>query len=214
MMGPVPLQLAAVAGLWLCAVLLVRFPRTLFTEAGERRPSNRVEVGLMLVLAAVGVAAFFSGLGRGIESRFAFALATMVLAAVVYSDFSFLVIPDLYSVVLLLVAVLAPWRFSLQEALFGALVCGGLLAILAFIWRSMTHVEGLGFGDVKLAAVVGALLGAQPGLFAISVSAGVAAVLALLVRAIRRDKEAEMLVPYGAALGLAAAAFLARGMVL
>jgi prepilin signal peptidase PulO-like enzyme (type II secretory pathway) len=211
-MGAEPLQLAAVAGLVLCAVLLVRIPRALFTEAAEQKPSPRVEVGLMLALTAVGVAALFSGLGRGEEARFAFALAAMVLAAVVYSDFSFLVIPDLYSVVLLLIAVLAPWRFSLQEAMFGALVCGGLLAILAFIWRTFTSVEGLGFGDVKLAAVIGALLGAQPGLFAISVSAAIAAVLALLVRAVRRDKDAEMLVPYGAALALAAAAFLARGM--
>ncbi len=212
-MGPEPLQLAAVAGLWLCAVLLVRFPRALFTEAAEQRPSNRVEVGLMLVLAAVGVAGFFSGLGHGVEARFAFALVVMTLAAVVYSDFSFLIIPDLYSLVLLLIAVLAPWRFSLQEAMFGAVVCGGLLAILAFVWHRMTNVDGLGFGDVKLAAVAGALLGAQPGLFAISISAAVAVVLALLVRLFRRDKDAEMLVPYGAALALATAAFLARGLV-
>jgi leader peptidase (prepilin peptidase)/N-methyltransferase len=211
-MGPGPLQLAAVSGLWLCAVLLVRFPRALFTEAAEERPSNRVEVSLMLVLAAVGLAAFFSGLGRGVEARFAFALAIMTLAAVVYSDFSFLVIPDLYSLVLLLIAVLAPWRFSLQEAMFGAVVCGGLLAVLAFVWHRVTSVDGLGFGDVKLAAVAGALLGAQPGLFAISVSAAVAVVLALLVRVFRRNKEAEMLVPYGAALALATAAFLARGI--
>lgn len=212
-MGPEPLQLAAVAGLWLCAVLLVRFPRALFAEVGEQRPSSRVEVGLMLVLAAVGVAGFFSGLGRGVEARFAFALAIMTLAAVVYSDFSFLIIPDLYSLVLLLIAILAPWRFSLQEAMFGAVVCGGLLAILAFVWHRMTSVDGLGFGDVKLAAVTGALLGAQPGLFAISVSAAVAVVLALLVRLVRRRKDEEMLLPYGAALALATAAFLARGMV-
>jgi prepilin signal peptidase PulO-like enzyme (type II secretory pathway) len=212
-MDPAPLQLAAVAGLWLCAVLLVRFPRALFTEAAAERPSNKVEFSLMLVLAAVGVAAFFCGLGRGVEGRFAFALAIMTLAAVVYSDFSFLIIPDLYSLALLLIAVLSPWRFSLQEAMFGAVVCGGLLAVLAFLWHRLTSVDGLGFGDVKLAAVTGALLGAQPGLFAISISAAVAVVLALLVRLVRRDKDDEMLVPYGAALALATAGFLARGMV-
>jgi prepilin signal peptidase PulO-like enzyme (type II secretory pathway) len=211
-MGPGPLQLAAVAGLVLCAALLVRIPRALFTEAAEQRPSNRVEVSLMLVLAAVGVVGFFSGLGRGVEARFAFALALMTFAAVVYSDFSFLVIPDLYSLVLVLLAALAPWRFSLQEAMFGALVCGGLLAVLAFLWHRLTSVEGLGFGDVKLAAVTGALLGAQPGLYAISASAAVAVVLALIVRAVRRNKDEEMLVPYGAALALAAAGFLARGL--
>ena len=204
---------AAIAALLACAALLVRIPRALFAEAAEQRPSLKAEMALAAIIAGAGVAAYFTGVGHTVEGRFAFGLAVMVFAGVVYSDFSFLIIPDLYSAVLVLVAAFAPWQFTLQEALFGALVCGGLLAVLAYVWRRMTEVEGMGLGDVKLAAAMGALLGAQPGLLAISVSAAVAVVLTLLVRLVRRAPAAAPLVPSGAALAIASAAFLARGMI-
>jgi leader peptidase (prepilin peptidase)/N-methyltransferase len=173
-----------------------------------------MEAILILALGGVGLVTYFSGLGRSVEGRMALSIVMMTFAAVVYSDFSFLVIPDLYTVIILLLSFLAPWKFAPQEAALGLLVCGGLLAILSFLWQRLTEVEGLGFGDVKLAGAVGALLGAQPGLFAIAASAFGALILALIARKLRPPKDDEpLLVPYGAALALASAAFLAKGMV-
>jgi leader peptidase (prepilin peptidase)/N-methyltransferase len=208
-----PTPWVALVGVVICAILLVRIPRALFTEAAEQKPSRRLEAALVLVIACAGLAAYFSGLGRTVEGRFAFSLAIMTFAGVVYSDISFLVIPDLYSAVLVGLSFLAPWKYAPQEALLGLFVCGGLLAVLSFLWHRFTNVEGLGFGDVKLAAAMGALLSAQPGLFAISASAAGALVLALIFKGLRRTSPDEPpLVPYGAALALASAAFLAKGM--
>jgi prepilin signal peptidase PulO-like enzyme (type II secretory pathway) len=206
-------QLTALAGIIACAVLLVRMPRTLFTEISGAKPSLRTEAILILALGCVGLAAYFSGLGRSVEGRAALAVALMTLAAVVYSDFSFLAVPDLYSLMIVLLAWLAPWKYGPQEAAFGLLVCGGLVAILAFLWQRFTQAEGFGLGDVKLAGAVGALLSAQPGLFALAAAAVLAVAYALIFRKARLPEDGEPArVPYGAALALASAVLLAKGM--
>lgn len=213
-------MLAAVA---VAAYLLIRIPRTLFTEAAGAAPPARLEWGLVAILGLAGAAAYVAFGGHTPYARLAFALAAMVLAGVVYSDFSFLVIPDLYSLIIAILAVLAPWKLPLGEALLGAVLCGGLLGGLAFIWRTLRGADGLGFGDVKLAAALGGLLGAQSGLLAISVSAALVAVLALAARALSRrrkkkanpwaEPEEQPMIPYGAALALGGMAFLTGGLL-
>ncbi|RYF09937.1 MAG: prepilin peptidase [Deltaproteobacteria bacterium] len=143
------------------------------------------------------------------------ALAAMTFAAVVYADFSYRVAPDLYCTVIAAVAVLAPWRLGLGEIGVGVLICAGLLAGLAFIWRTLRSGDGIGGGDVKLAAAVGAMLGPQMGLFALSLSAALVVIVALLARLVRKpaDSDEPPLLPYGAALALAGMAFLANSLL-
>jgi leader peptidase (prepilin peptidase)/N-methyltransferase len=81
------------------------------------------------------------------------------------------------------------------------------LAGVAWAFHRRTDVEGMGFGDVKLAAAVGALLGPLTGLYAIAASAIVASLIGLAWRRLRKG-EGPMLIPYGAALALAAGMFL------
>ena len=206
-------ELAALAGIIACALLLVRAPRALFTELRGAKPSRRTEAILILALGCVGLAAYFSGLGRDVEGRAALAIALMTLTAVAYSDFSFLAVPDLYNLMIALLAFLAPWKYGPQEAAFGLLVCGGLVAILAFLWQRFTEVEGFGLGDVKLAGALGGLLSAQPGLFALAAAALMAVVYAMIFRKTRPPDDGEpSRLPFGAALALASAALLAKGM--
>src|SRR5450756_392941 len=47
------------------------------------------------------------------------------------------------------------WR----DALIGALAGGGLLSLVAWGYERIRHQEGLGFGDVKMLAMIGAFLG-------------------------------------------------------
>jgi len=63
---------------------------------------------------------------------------------------------------------------GLQDSLEGAAACFGLM-------YAVYHVAGGGAGDVKLATVIGALLGARLGLFALALTYVVAGVTAFLV---------------------------------
>jgi leader peptidase (prepilin peptidase)/N-methyltransferase len=205
-------HLAALAALAAAAWLAVRVPRRLFTEAGEGAPDRKLEWGLVAGLAVFGVAVFEATGALTVPGRLVLALCAILLCAVVYADLTYLIIPDLYSAALFIAALAAPWRLPLVDALIGAAIAGALLFAVSWAWRRFAAVEGLGFGDVKLAAAIGALLGAQAGLLAISLSAGLAAVLVYGLRLVR-GREVAPLVPYGAALALAGGGFLAAGVL-
>ena len=56
---------------------------------------------------------------------------------------------------------------SVIESLVGAAICALLLFAIGEIYFRLRRVEGMGFGDVKLMAMVGAFLGTKLGLFVI-----------------------------------------------
>jgi leader peptidase (prepilin peptidase)/N-methyltransferase len=57
-----------------------------------------------------------------------------------------------------LCSFLVPW-VSWQESLSGILLGGGSLLGIALGYELLPGKEGMGFGDVKLLAMLGALLG-------------------------------------------------------
>jgi leader peptidase (prepilin peptidase)/N-methyltransferase len=118
-----------------------------------------VEVlGAILTLLAVGLA---SSAWEAIVST-ALALA---LLAVFFIDLEFGIIPDVITlpgaILGLLWALMAFGATSLPDALLGVLVGGGGLLLIAGTYRLLTGREGLGMGDVKLMAMLGAFLGWQ-----------------------------------------------------
>jgi leader peptidase (prepilin peptidase)/N-methyltransferase len=205
-------HLWAIAAVAVAAWLLVRVPRRLFTEAAEEAPDRKLEWALAAALAVVGVAVLETMGAMPVFGRLSLALCAMVLAAVVYADLTYLVIPDLYSAALAVAALAAPWRLPFIDILTGAAIAGALLLVVALAWRRLTRVDGIGYGDVKLAAATGALLGAHPSLLAISLSAALAALLVYGLR-LAKGRQVAPLVPYGAALAMAGAGFLGAGFL-
>jgi len=199
---------------WAIALMLaaglVLAPRPLFAEAGEAKPSRRLEMTLVAVLAIVGSIAFYALPAHTTGVGLTLAAALMVLAAVTYSDIRYLVIPDLYSVALALLAFIGPLALDFWPAVFGGLISGGLLALVAWAWRQSTEIEGLGFGDVKLAAALGALLGAEQSMWTIALSALAAGAVAVAISYFKkRPADAgPVLIPYGAALSAVGGALL------
>ena len=76
------------------------------------------------------------------------------------------------------VAGVAPpsWAASLTESLVAAAVFGGLLLLLAETFYRLRGVDGLGRGDVKLIAMLGAFLGASMTLLVLLAASLVATV--------------------------------------
>ncbi len=92
---------------------------------------------------------------------------------------------------------------SLLDALLGALAGGGLLYLIGELYYLLRHQEGMGFGDVKMMAMVGVFLGPKLTLFTIfmaSVIGALAGGLFLLVS----KKESNYELPFGTFLGFSA----------
>ena len=86
----------------------------------------------------------------------------MALLAITMIDWDHRIIPDQIS--LSFIAVGLAWSFfnpglSLLSSAAGALAGGGSLWLVGILYRKMRKAEGMGGGDVKLMAMIGAFLG-------------------------------------------------------
>ncbi|MGA2184350.1 MAG: prepilin peptidase [Bryobacteraceae bacterium] len=92
---------------------------------------------------------------------------------------------------------------SLGEAVLGAAVSSLVLWLLRWTYEKVRHREGLGLGDVKMVAMMGAFLGLQGVLFTIMVGSILGSVVGLGFILIARKDAATYELPYGSFLGMA-----------
>lgn len=150
------------------------------------------------------------GLSWAFAAAFLFAAA---LVAVTFIDLDHQIIPDVITLPGMPLGFLAgvfglglPWG----EALLGLLLGGGCLWLVAEGYALATKREGMGGGDIKLLAMMGAFLGWKALPFLLLVSSLAGAVVGLTVM-IAQGKDMKYALPFGPFLSLAAVAYLFVG---
>jgi leader peptidase (prepilin peptidase) / N-methyltransferase len=96
------------------------------------------------------------------------------------------------------------------ESLLGVLLGGGLFFLIAFIYEKWSGREGLGGGDVKLLAMMGAWQGYQSILLIIVLSSAIGSIVGIGLM-IAQGKNLKTAIPFGPFLALAAALCLFWG---
>ena len=91
---------------------------------------------------------------------------------------------------------------TLLESVTGAAVGAGVLLVIALAYKLIRKVEGMGMGDVKMMAMLGAVVGWEP-LFPLFLLASVAGAVIGLFIAARSESRMQVAVPFGVFLGLA-----------
>ncbi len=136
------------------------------------------------------------------------ALWGFLLVALLWIDFDFKLLPDVLTwpgMALGLAATLLAMgpRDGALHALFGVVTGSGILWLLAWAWIVFRRIEGMGGGDVKLAAMFGVVLGWQLTLLTLFVAslAGSLWGVALMLRG-RGGMKSEL--PFGTLLAPAA----------
>jgi leader peptidase (prepilin peptidase) / N-methyltransferase len=153
--------------------------RTCQAPISARYPLVEAATGGLAVLA-------FARLGPTPIAAVAFAF-TAALLLITFIDLDHRFIPDEISlpgiIVGLAASFLPGWTVPPTDALFGVLLGGGILWAVAWGYERMTGVEGMGFGDVKLLAMIGAFLGWQaiPGVLVVASIAGSIAGIAVML---------------------------------
>lgn len=103
--------------------------------------------------------------------------------------------------------------FSLLSSVMGAIVGGGFIWGVGALWKLLRGYEGMGFGDVKLMAMVGAFLGAATTLVVIFTASLMGSVLGLATIAVvyfkRRGRYVKSLGEQNGSLRARKAAFIA-----
>lgn len=173
----------------------------------------RISLRYPLVEAATGAAfaAFLLLHGPGLRLLVDWALAA-ALIAVIFIDLDHHIIPNsitLPGIALgLLLALFAPQvGVSFRDALLGAAAVGGSMWALSAGYEWLRGRIGLGMGDVKLVAMLGAFLGLQGALGALLVGSLLGLVyggIMIAAKGTGRDTH----IPYGPALAIGGLVFL------
>ncbi len=132
------------------------------------------------------------------------ALFAALLVALAGIDVDHMILPDRITLPgLALALVIQPWLGwgSLAGGIAGALLGAGLLLALSGLWELAKGVEGMGLGDVKMLAMIGALLGVR-GVLVTLVVASLAGSLTGLVLLARGSIELSGKLPFGLFLAL------------
>jgi leader peptidase (prepilin peptidase)/N-methyltransferase len=138
----------------------------------------------------------------------AFGISWHALAAVAFGclllalagiDLEHFLLPDVLTLPALaaglLLSLRADW-ITPRQALLGAALGGGGLWLLAQLWLLLRHEEGMGLGDVKMLAMVGAFLGWQGVIVTVFLGSLVGAIVGLtLIAAGRLDLGSRL--PFG-----------------
>lgn len=125
-------------------------------------------------------------------------LSFSVMICVFFCDFDNMEIPDEFQLALLIlgiVSLLSP-NVDIQSKVFGFLVGGGFFALFALLFYLVRKKEGLGFGDIKLMAVLGLLLGLKSTIITIIISSILGAIV-LSILNIKNKGEKNKEYPFG-----------------
>jgi leader peptidase (prepilin peptidase)/N-methyltransferase len=144
-----------------------------------------------------------------------FCLALVALTAI---DLEHRLLPDVITlpgILLGLLLSLALPHLSFLESLAGALVGGGLFFATARLYEKLAGRRGLGGGDVKLLAMIGAFLGIEALPLVIVISAGLGALAGLILilaqAPSQRRRWRTLSLPYGPFLAAGAWCYLFWG---
>lgn len=166
-------------------------------------------IELLTALAFAGCVLRFGATTTAIGGAL-FCAALVALAAI---DVEHFLLPDkitLPGIVAGLAAQpLLAWG-SLAGAVQGALIGAGILLVMAGLWELLRGVEGMGLGDVKMLAMIGAFLGLH-GVIVTLVFASLAGSIVGITLLARGSIELQGKLPFGLFLALGGAVALFAG---
>lgn len=141
---------------------------------------------------------------------FAFASSLIVIT---FIDLDHQIIPDIISLPGIPLGFLASFvlpEITYKESLIGIVIGGGLLLIVAIGYEFITKKEGMGGGDVKLLAMIGAFLGWKGVLFTIFSGSLVGTVIGVTIM-VAQGKDSKYAIPFGPFLSMGALLYLFFG---
>ena len=150
--------------------------------------------------------------GQGLEALIYFILIA-ALVTIAFIDIDHRIIPDIISLPGIPLGFLSSFilpQLKWSDSLIGIAAGGGSLLAIAWGYQLFTGKDGMGGGDIKLLAMIGAFLGWKGVLFTIMASSLVGSLVGLLVM-LRSAKDMKMALPFGPFLAMGAIAYIFLG---
>jgi leader peptidase (prepilin peptidase)/N-methyltransferase len=187
----------------------------------------RIPLRYPVVELATGIAFAVCVAALGLTlPAFKYALLSAILIALIATDIEERILPDEFTLggtlAGLALAAFVPiepgiaWYLvqgsvgprwsSLAESAFGAGISSGSIWLVGWIFLKLRHREGLGLGDVKMIAMIGAFLGLPEALLTLMAASLFGAVGGIIYILVTKKEMATFEIPFGSFLGGAALA--------
>ena len=171
-----------------------------------------IQYPLVEGITALGSLILFMKFGPSLSYLiyFAFVAALIVITVI---DLYHQIIPDVISLpgigVGLLASLVIP-QITFLNSLIGILLGGGSLFLVATVYQWLFKREGMGGGDVKLLAMIGAFLGWKAVILTILLSSLIGSITGIIVM-VSKGKDFKYAIPFGPFLSLGAVIALFYG---
>lgn len=197
-----------------------------------RRCQEPISVRYPLVELATGILFSSAVFAWGLTPlALKFCIFSAIIVTLVSSDIEERILPDEFTlggaVVGLILSWFVPLNFalayiflprsndphllSLIEASIGAVVASGSIWVVGELYYRLRGREGLGFGDVKMVAMIGAFMGLQGALLTLIVGSMLGGVGGLIYILLTGKNASTYQLPFGAFLGASAMTILVFG---
>jgi len=187
---------------------------------------------LVELATAMAFAVCFAALGPSVAAA-KYSIFSAILITLIASDMEERILPDEFTLGgtviglafspfveldygwahILLPPSLGPRFLSFGEAALGAGFSSGIIWLVGWIYQKLRHREGLGFGDVKMIAMIGAFLGLKWALMTLIAASLVGSIGGLAYIFLTGKDASTYELPFGSFLGLAALAVAMFGEV-
>jgi leader peptidase (prepilin peptidase) / N-methyltransferase len=135
------------------------------------------------------------------------------MVVITFIDLEHYIIPDVISLSGIVVGFACSFflpGLGWKNSLLGILAGGGSLYLVAALYQKFTGKEGMGGGDIKLLAMMGAFFGWRAVFFIIFISSLVGSVIGVAVMLVQK-KDAKLAIPFGPFLALGAILYIFFG---
>jgi len=156
-------------------------------------------------VTALGSLILFLKFGPSLSYLFYFSFVAALIVITVI-DLYHQIIPDVISLpgigVGLLGSLLIP-QINFRDSLIGVLSGGGSLFVVATLYQWLFKREGMGGGDIKLLAMIGAFLGWKAVILTILLSSLIGSITGMIIMVLK-GKDFKYAIPFGPFLSLGA----------
>ena len=167
---------------------------------------------LVELISGLFAVAIFDRYGFSWESLFLYGLIG-ALIVITFIDIDHQIIPDVISLPGIVIGFLASFLvgyITYKESLIGIVLGGGSLLCIAWGYYLLTKKEGMGGGDIKLLAMLGAFLGWKGVIFTILTASAIGTLAGIAV-ALRTGGGRKLAIPFGPFISLGAILYVFFG---
>ena len=175
----------------------------------------KISIRYPLIEALTGIFALLLFLKFGLTPSFFYWFVFIsTLITISFIDFDHQIIPDIISLPGIIIFASSFYFLpvmTIKDTILGILLGGGSLYAVAFLYYVIKKQEGMGGGDIKLLAMVGAATGMKGVIFTIFTGSLLGTIFGVLIMLYTKIKDTKLKIPFGPFLSAGAILYIFYG---